>query len=616
MPIDPRRLVVGDRVPGTKWVVCRKLGAGGMGVVFEVVKPPGIRGAMKIMLPHLAARREFVESFLAEVRVTASLDHRNVVRVTDFEEIEDGTLYYVMELLNGSTLRQTMELHREPLKPPIVYEIIKQVCSGLERAHESGVVHRDLKPENVFLHAPEGDDATVKVGDFGIAVLYRDERVRGVNGTPKYMAPEQFLDQRVSPRTDVYALGLMTYEMLTGRFPFDLPKEVKAMREVHLKSAPMPASRFLPTLSREVDALLLSALAKRPEERPSSAIEYSNRLFDLSFCQGLTTPANVNATEPTFETLAGLVRRQGEGGSEGGAGHPSLGGGTFRGMTPPPVDGRSLELAPVGAAPIAQQAAVPMQPMVSSVAHVATPTVPSANAGAQGVWNVVPPPAPPAAAPFPGANAPGIGQTPLPPPSAAGWAPAAPRAAQVTARYGVGPGTYSPPHFPSSYPSSPQRSDAGMSNSVADRSAHDPVVTISRRAMYRTLIVAPILAFAAVVLVLVLMRVHSRATATSNPSPVSAPAADPGPFPQPAASTRPAVAITPTPAVEVPSSVAAATASTTPVASVVVAVPVGATMPAAVPRRPAPSPTITASGSKPAARPPRDDGRDLLPSAP
>lgn len=604
MPIDPRKLVVGDQVPGTKWVVCRKLGVGGMGVVFEVVLPPGVRGAMKIMLPHLASRREFVEGFLGEVRLTSSIHHRNIVRVIFFEELPDGTLYYVMELLDGSTLRQTMELHREPLKPPIVYEIIKQVCSGLERAHEAGIVHRDLKPENVFLHAPEGDDATVKVGDFGIAVLYRDARARGVNGTPKYMAPEQFLDQRVSPRTDVYALGLMTYEMLTGRFPFDLSKDVSAMREMHLKSVPIPPSRFLPTLSRELDRLLLSAIAKRPEDRPSSAVEYSNRLFDLSFCQGLVTP-DVNATEPTFETLAGLVRQQEKGARDAG-GPASAGGGTFQGMTPPPVEGRSLELASAAVLPNAEPVGR-AQPMGASVAHVATPTVPSGSGGAQQVWNVVPAPVPPAPAPLAVQRPPPQTVQPLVSPQSR-WPPAAPRVVH-TARYDVGPGPYSPPPH---VRASQQRSDAGTSNSVAERSDHDPVVTFSRRTVYRTLVLAPVFVFAAVVLVLVLIKVgsRSRAAANSSPTPLLATTVEPAPPPATAAST-PAALASPPPGVPVFPSTPAPAASATPVASTVLAAPVSARPLGAVPRRSASSP----GGAAPT-HAPRDDGRDLLPSAP
>ena len=607
MPLDPRQLVVGDQVPGTKWVVVRLLGVGGMGAVWEVVMPPvGIRGAMKIMFPHLATRRDFVENYFNEVRLSASLNHPNIVRVTFFDELPDGTLYYIMELLVGATLRETMTAHGRPLAPHIVYEIVKQICQGLERAHDDGIVHRDLKPENVFLCK---DDATVKLCDFGIAVLYNDKtRMRGVNGTPKYMSPEQFLDQRVSPRTDIYALGLMTYEMLTGRFPFELPRDSHAMREIHLKGERIRPSRYLSTLTREVDALLLSSMSANPEERPNSTIEFVNRLEALKFTPGfMPSAADVNATEPSFETLAGLAHRlRMEGESQAGVGDAGSVA-TVMGMIQPTMDGRSIEIA-AATDPSLQPAPAPM----SSGSHVPTSTVPSANVGGPLVWAVGQEPAPWTQGPA---------QQPVMVPAAV---------PKATVRLGSVPPPPPYPYPPSQPypPSAPQQhqSNAGTSRSVPENAAGEPVVTVSRRALYRTLLLAPILAFAAIVLVLAGVRLLSRrlspasglAPLAAEPiasvqATTSATLLEVGHAPAGGASTTPAVV----PAVVAPVMAAPSGSAPAPIPGAAAAPVTARATPAGSLKRPAPSPIFTTWGpTKPAPHPSRDDGRDLLPAAP
>lgn len=610
MPIDPKQIVIGDRIGSTKWVACRKLGQGGMGVVFEVVKPPGVRGAMKVMFPHLAARREFVDSFIKEVRLTATIDHRNVVRVTDFDELEDGTLYYIMELLQGSTLRATLSLRAGVLgrdlsagllKPPVVYQIVCDVCAGLERAHAAGIAHRDLKPENIMIHAPEGDRPIAKVGDFGIAVLYLDKRQRGVSGTPKYMAPEQLRDERATPRTDIYAIGLMTYEMLTGRFPWDLPKKAQELlREEHLKNPPIPPSRFVPTLSRGFDDLLLSAIAIRPEDRPRSASEFSYKLCELvdAWTTGesphVAVSADINATDPTFEGLAdlGLGLRETPFEGKAGAGQQSRTP-TFGGMTPPPLDGRSLELAlsselPALERPRSAPAAPVMPPPADGRSREVPPVQPS---------ELRPQEQPPATA---------IGHTEHPTP------PTDPVLTRGQSRWDDASHEQGGSASPVLAVQEPSTSYAGTS--VSRRiSQLEPVVTISRRTMYRALVAVPVMLGAGLVLVLALVRAPSTLASLPAPRPSSS-SVDAPPSP---ASLAPVV-MTPVPA-SAPPALVAPPASTSPSVNGGASAPspesaeAAAPVPTRTPSRKAPTPAAKPNTRPPAASvAPPDDGRDLL----
>jgi eukaryotic-like serine/threonine-protein kinase len=340
MPHDPRKFEIGDQVPGTKWVACSKLGEGGMGVVWEVVKPPGIRGAMKMMLPHLATRSEFVSRFLGEVRLLATLEHTNIVRVYDCDVVDDGTPYLVMELLHGGTLRASMRHYGRTIPPDAAYDIIRGVGEGLDRAHSAGVVHRDVKPENTFLHCHENDRPRIVLLDFGIATLMEGRRKRGeVVGTPFYMAPEQLRGERETARTDIYAMGLMLYEMLTGRLPWDFTRASgRDIAHAHLYEPPAPATQFAPWVPRAVDRLIASALDKDPAKRPLDVFAFTSKLFHLQWCKTNANPTHINTTEPTLSTLADVSQAAARDGGQAARD-------TFQGMTPPPVDGRSLEMA-------------------------------------------------------------------------------------------------------------------------------------------------------------------------------------------------------------------------------------------------------------------------------
>jgi eukaryotic-like serine/threonine-protein kinase len=345
MPHDHTEFVVGERIPGTKYVLCGVLGKGGMGVVYEVVKEPGIRGAMKVMYPSMVTRPDCVARFFDEVRLLAKLRHKNIVAVHDFDRLENGTPFLVMERLEGETLRSTLRKSARSAQGfPArgAYEVTRQTCEGLYRAHtqSSPVVHRDIKPENLFLNQLSGsDEVDVKVLDFGVAALVDSGKARGQFGTPKYMAPEQFRGETATPRSDLYAVALVLYEMLTGRRPWEAERDGDVYN-AHLFVQPAPPSHFAPWVPKSVDALMASALARDPAERPHSVFAFASQLYELQWVDdGHSRAADVNTTAPTLTTLVsefGEERR--ELGGSGGA-HD-----TFRGMTPPPIEGASLEV--------------------------------------------------------------------------------------------------------------------------------------------------------------------------------------------------------------------------------------------------------------------------------
>ena len=331
---------VGEPMPGTKWVVRGKLGQGGMGLVLDVVKAGLIQGAMKVLLPPFAKVPEFAAKFLDEVEVTARLQHANIVQVLDFDRLENGTPFMVMERLRGRTLRAALRETRQRGKAwtaANTFAVAAQVSEGLYRAHSHApsIVHRDVKPENVYLHRAESSfESVVKVMDFGVAAVV-GECDRQSIGTPRYMAPEQVARDRVSPQTDQYALALVIYEMLTGRLPWDVDvRDVKALAEVHQHVAPTPPSQFCPWLPERMDAAILKALSKDPAARHDTV---HGLMFELRGLQGVndqssTAMGDANSTDPmvgTLADLAAIVREEDD---------------TFERMSAPPLEGSSLDV--------------------------------------------------------------------------------------------------------------------------------------------------------------------------------------------------------------------------------------------------------------------------------
>jgi eukaryotic-like serine/threonine-protein kinase len=231
---------------------------------------------MKLLRRDVARDSSLTERFIHEAKATASIKHPHIVSITDFGEIADGTPYFVMELLVGQTLSEFIR-SRGPVPIARAYPILIQIAGALGAAHEAGVVHRDLKPENVFLARRPGTDLLdgadeVKVVDFGAAKVLGASRVTKagiVFGTPHYMSPEQASGQPVDHRADIYALGVIMYEMLTGRVPFEAETYMGVLTQ-HMFVQPRPLRESRPELADSpggLEDIALRALAKKPEDR-------------------------------------------------------------------------------------------------------------------------------------------------------------------------------------------------------------------------------------------------------------------------------------------------------------------------------------------------------------
>ncbi|MBX3190256.1 MAG: serine/threonine protein kinase [Labilithrix sp.] len=304
----------GALLPGTKYRVVKQLGAGGMGVVYQVVKPPEIQGVLKLMSTDLAEHEEFRTRFFDEVRVLAQLEHPNIVRVFDYDSLTDGTPYYVMELLHGRTLRDVIAT-MGTVPPRVAFEIARQLCEALHCAHTNAipVIHRDIKPENIFLHAPRHGEPVVKLIDFGVVAVADRQHDDTFVGTWKYAAPEQIRAERATPATDIYAVGLVLYEMLCGIGPFEHCDSGELVSQAHMYEKPPPVSKFAPWVPPSIVALIDASLAKNPRQRPRDAYAFAERLFELEWANDGKDPHDKTSEGPLSRVLSTV----------GGAGKPS-----------------------------------------------------------------------------------------------------------------------------------------------------------------------------------------------------------------------------------------------------------------------------------------------------
>ncbi len=266
-----------------------RLGEGGMGAVYRVEHTHmRKRLALKVLHREMTSQHEIVARFEREAMAAAHIEHPNVAGATDFGKLEDGSCYLVLEYVEGSSLRS--QIDQGPLDPPRAINVTVQILAALKRAHELGIVHRDLKPENVLLVDKDGDPDFVKVLDFGIARVPIGAiggeagpsltRAGMVYGTPEYMAPEQALGQEVDGRSDLYSVGVMLFEMLAGRRPYD-NKDKVALLGQHV-AGPIPSVRSrAPTqpITERLDAVVSKMLAKSPSDRYQDAAEAAEALF-------------------------------------------------------------------------------------------------------------------------------------------------------------------------------------------------------------------------------------------------------------------------------------------------------------------------------------------------
>src|SRR4029079_11406366 len=262
-----------------------KLGEGGMGAVYLGEHPLiGKRVAVKVLLEELASKEDIVQRFFNEAKAVNDIGHQNIVDIVDFGKMKNDAgggdiVYFIMEFLDGESL--AARLRRTGLSFKETTHVMQQCCSALAASHAKGIVHRDLKPENIYL-CPRGNDKNfIKILDFGIAKLTGDTgqshktRTGLVIGTPTYMSPEQCEGKGlIDHRSDVYSLGVVMYELLTGRVPFpgDGFGEVLV---AHLTKTPEPPSAINPDVTPELEALVLHAIEKDKNRRFQNMAEYA-----------------------------------------------------------------------------------------------------------------------------------------------------------------------------------------------------------------------------------------------------------------------------------------------------------------------------------------------------
>ena len=271
--------MIGTRVGA--YAIVRELGVGGMGTVYEALHIQlGRKVALKVLKPEVASSPEMLTRFFNEARAVNHVDHPGLVQISDFGSLPDGSPYLVMELLRGETLAARLAA-RGRLAEPATLTIIGQLASILAAAHEKGIVHRDVKPSNVMLVPDPAvtSGERVKLLDFGVAKIANSAIANGVPmtqkglpmGTPLYMSPEQCVGATdIDGKADVYALGVILFELLVGHTPFDAENAL-ALLNMHVRKPPPSLRELVPTVTLTTAQLLDSLLSKEARARPSAA---------------------------------------------------------------------------------------------------------------------------------------------------------------------------------------------------------------------------------------------------------------------------------------------------------------------------------------------------------
>jgi serine/threonine-protein kinase len=268
-----------------------RLGAGGMGEVYKaehvLLKRPC---AIKLIKAASEADSTVIARFEKEVKTTAKLTHWNTIEIFDYGRTEDGTFYYVMELLPGMNLEHLVEEHGR-LPPERVVYLLAQICGALQEAHSVGLIHRDLKPANIFVSQRGGVFDVAKLLDFGLVKEVNEKSADGgrsasFSGTPLYMSPEQSVAyDEVDGRADIYSLGSVAYYLLTGQAPFT-GRNVLELLAAHRNSEIIPPSQLNPTVSSDLEQVVLKCMAKNPSDRYQSADELKKALNNCAEASG------------------------------------------------------------------------------------------------------------------------------------------------------------------------------------------------------------------------------------------------------------------------------------------------------------------------------------------
>lgn len=290
-----------------EYQVTGKIGEGGMGIVYAGIHPViGKKVAIKLLNLALSQDPMMVQRFVQEARAVNQIQHHNIVDIFAFGQLPNGRHYFVMEYLQGRSLK-----HRLQADPPVSYaeafQILISVCDALAAAHNTGIIHRDLKPDNIYLVDGRPAEHLVKLLDFGIAKLLRrgdgegsQTRTGAPIGTPFYMSPEQCRSKTIDARSDVYAMGVIVFEMFTGRLPFAGPDYIDTVNG-HLMGTPPLPTDYVAGLPIDLESLILRCLEKDPDHRPANAGEIAEALRAVAAAAPAeaTLPPRVHASAET-----------------------------------------------------------------------------------------------------------------------------------------------------------------------------------------------------------------------------------------------------------------------------------------------------------------------------
>ncbi len=289
-----RETSIEGQVLAERYQIEELLGSGGMGAVYRGTHIHMRKAvAVKVLHREMTMHPEVVARFEREAVAAARIEHPNVATATDFGRLEDGSFYLVLEYVEGRSLRELLDTEQK-LPALRALHITAQIVAALGAAHAAGIVHRDLKPDNVMLVERKGDPDFVKVLDFGIAKLSAEDtagqpaltQIGSVFGTPEYMAPEQAKGEPVDARADLYTVGLLLYEMLSGRTPFE-HEDMIAVLTAQMTQPPPPLS---PDVDPELSGLVMTQLAKEPAQRIQTADELLQRLQQMLGYDPLSVP--------------------------------------------------------------------------------------------------------------------------------------------------------------------------------------------------------------------------------------------------------------------------------------------------------------------------------------
>ena len=297
LPTGPDDGLIGRALAGGKLLIESLIGRGGVGAVYRA-RHRELRMPVAVKVLHESFQHDidFCRRFYAEALAASRLDHPNITRVIDFGQEPDGLLYLAMEFLAGKELRAVLD-EAGQLPAQRIAELMMQVCAGLSHAHARDIVHRDIKPENLVMVPASDDDGQaielVKVCDFGIAqhrALPNAQEAGVIAGTPEYMSPEQCRGDNLDARSDVYACGVVLYELATGKVPFSAERPQSILNK-HQFTPPVPPSQLRPDVDPLLERIILHALEKEPEDRPQSMRELRAELRELLTPVLLDAPA-------------------------------------------------------------------------------------------------------------------------------------------------------------------------------------------------------------------------------------------------------------------------------------------------------------------------------------